>query len=161
MTKLKLTTNFTFDELTDSSKFPQLVGKNRVAVMPLMENLKANARFLQQVRDMYNSPEDKGFKIDISSGYRCPELNKAVGSTAKGHMMATCADWTVRGVSVDETFTLLIANRSQFPTLKKVIKEQFGGKEWLHTEVFAEGEQPRQPLFYVTTDGRNYTSVVV
>ena len=52
--------------------------------------------FIEKVLDPIR--EDWGSPIIVSSGYRCPELNKAVGGAkTSGHQYGFCADLQVKG----------------------------------------------------------------
>lgn len=83
-----LTKNFSYEEFTESNtaksrgidnSLPNQTVKN--AVKELAENI------LQPLRDAY------GKGIRITSGYRCPALNKAVGGSAtSAHLMGYAAD---------------------------------------------------------------------
>ncbi len=83
-----LTKNFSYEEFTESStamargidnSLPNLAVKS--AVKELAEKL------LQPLRDAYGSG------IRITSGYRCPALNKAVGGAAtSAHLTGFAAD---------------------------------------------------------------------
>lgn len=66
----------------------------------VVRNLKALAQdILQPIRDNFDSP------IIITSGYRCPQLNKKVGgSNNSQHLYGEAADFHVKGVDNLETF---------------------------------------------------------
>lgn len=66
-----------------------------------IRNLNALCRlFLQPVRDRYSSP------ILITSGYRCPELNRAVGGVEDSlHKTGKAADFKVVGYEAKTVFS--------------------------------------------------------
>lgn len=51
--------------------------------------IKVDALFLTQLR---KAREIAGVPFVITSGYRCPKHNKAVGSTSQNHVMGRAAD---------------------------------------------------------------------
>ena len=84
-----LSKNFSLDELT----FSQTASRKKINNTPdaaTLSNLKRLAEALEEVRSsLRNTP------IFISSGYRSPALNKAVGGSSKStHMIGLAADFT-------------------------------------------------------------------
>ena len=62
-----------------------------------LNNLKLLAQRLQVIRDYYNKP------ITITSGYRTPAHNQAVGGARHSqHLQGTAADFVVHGVSAKQ-----------------------------------------------------------
>ena len=121
---MKLTTHFTFEELTDSASYPHLVPKNRELAKQFEKRLRYVAGTLEEIRAIL------GCRIHVNSGYRYAELNKAVGGSATSkHMLALCADIVpLDGITVEEAFKLLIANKDKLPILRKCIIECIKGK---------------------------------
>jgi hypothetical protein len=89
---MKLSKNFSLDELTasntaiknniDNSASPDIVD----ALQELVTNV------LQPVREKFGP-------VTITSGYRCDELNRAIGgSTTSDHSYGRAADFEVKGV---------------------------------------------------------------
>ena len=150
---MKLTTHFTFEELTDSVSYPHLVPKNRELAKQFEKRLRYVAGTLEEIRAVLKC------RIHVSSGYRYAELNKAVGgSTTSKHMSALCADIVpLDGMTVEEAFELLIANKDKLPSLRKCIIEGIKGKVWLHIQTKLEAKEPTD--FLVTNDGINFEKV--
>lgn len=121
-----LTKNFTLAELTYSST-AKARGIDNTLPPYLMRNAQALAERLQLIRDTLGAP------ITISSGYRCPELNKAVGGTKSSqHQLCLAADIHAKGYTAQELFELIAGSNFGFDQL---ILEKIGGKEWLHISV--------------------------
>lgn len=121
-----LTKNFTLAELTYSST-AKARGIDNTLPPYLMRNAQALTERLQLIRDTLGAP------ITISSGYRCPELNKAVGgSKTSQHLLALAADIRAKGYTAQELFELIAGSNFGFDQL---ILEKIGGKEWLHISV--------------------------
>ena len=83
---MKITDNFTKEEFEKSITAKQLKIDNAVPD-EFMDNLYRLAEQLQIIRDTWKAP------IIITSGYRSPELNKAVkGAKNSDHKFAAAAD---------------------------------------------------------------------
>ena len=88
---MKLTLNFSLSELVYSDTAHRL-GLDNTPSPAIVENLQELAETLQVIRDAIKAP------ITISSGYRCAELNKAVGgSKTSSHMQGLAADIHAKG----------------------------------------------------------------
>ena len=56
---------------------------------------------LQELRDL------AGLPVRISSGYRCPEHNRAIGGAPRSqHLLGTAADISVRGMTPGQMYRL-------------------------------------------------------
>lgn len=147
----KLSTNFSFYELTDSNKFPQYVGENRSNALEFEHNLVLTAKALESQRSILTSP------LRISSGFRGYVLNKAVGgSKTSSHTRGQAADYTPIDLSPSNAFTKLKLNKDKLEFTKKVILESMGST-WIHTE--SSEDRNYQTEFYTTKDGKAYTRV--
>lgn len=95
---MRLATNFTFEEMTRTNH-RSLLEENRRKAIPFMEELTAVALMLQKIRDHFGAP------VIIHSGFRCPNLNQAIGgSVSSQHMVAEAADFRVLGVDLTDAF---------------------------------------------------------
>lgn len=148
-----MTDNFTFKELTNSEEHPELVEANRESAKGFIKQLRYTAGTLEEIRDVVK------VRLKVSSGFRNNALNKAVGgSSTSGHTRGLCADIKpLDGMSVEEAFKLIQANRDKCPSLKKCIYENIGSRKWLHIETKTEASQPQQ--FFTTSNGKTYTEI--
>ncbi|MCX7911096.1 MAG: D-Ala-D-Ala carboxypeptidase family metallohydrolase [Endomicrobia bacterium] len=102
---LFITRNFTIQELT-KTQHRQFVEKNVLDVLNsdlIFNNLVYLCeKILQPLRDKVGA-------INISSGYRCPELNRLIGSTDKSqHVLGQAIDFVlVKSIPVVEQFKLV------------------------------------------------------
>lgn len=123
---MNLTKNFTLAELTHSDT-AKARGIDNSLPPHLMRNAKALAERLQLIRDAL------GVSITISSGYRCPELNKTVGgSKTSQHQLCLAADIHAKDYTAQELFNFISGSNFGFDQL---ILEKVGGKEWVHISV--------------------------
>ena len=121
---------FSIEELTQSATADRLGIDNTPS-----DNIKKNLTlFIEKVLDPIR--EDWGGPIIVSSGYRCPELNKAVGGVnTSGHMYGYCADLQVKGGMkmirklADFIFEWMKNHQMKFDEL---LFEHSGGVTWLH-----------------------------
>ena len=86
---MMLSPNFSLSEFTDSQTAVRL-GLDNDPPAELYEALRATARCMEDVRDLLG-----GNPILVSSAYRSPEVNKAVGGSANSqHTKGEAVDFT-------------------------------------------------------------------
>lgn len=87
---MQLTNHFSLEEFTNSD-YAIRNGVNNTASPNIIGNLKLTADGLEQVRKLL------GKAINISSGYRCPTLNRAIGGvSSSAHVLGFAADFTCK-----------------------------------------------------------------
>lgn len=87
MRPMQLSPNFSLGELVYSETAEQS-GIDNTPPAEIVENLKRLAAGLEAVRALLGAP------LEISSGYRCPALNEAVGGSASSqHVLGLAADF--------------------------------------------------------------------
>ena len=135
---MNLSPNFTLEELCASTKAKELQIINQVTDAVHLQALKVLAKdVLQPIRDMHEGP------VTITSGYRQPALNKALGgSPTSQHPKGEAADITVGSPADNKDLFEQIA-RSDIPYDQLIC--EFGG-EWLHVSHRLHGTQRRQVL---------------
>ncbi len=95
---MNLSPNFTLMELTKTEVRPLLEKNRQMATDPTVQaNLKRLAtELLEPIRAIFGVP------IQVNSGYRCPELNAAVGGSASSqHLRGEAADIVIRGYETE------------------------------------------------------------
>lgn len=117
-------------------------GIDNIIPTALIPNIIAVAQALEVIRAHYDRP------IKITSGYRCPAVNEAVGgSRTSSHCQALAADFTVLGVPNIEVC-------QKIPELLGVFDQvisEFGPAGWVHLGM---GDIRRQLLSAVTEHGK-------
>ena len=118
---------FSIDEMTRSDTARRL-GIDNTPSDSIKNNLTL---FINKILDPIR--EDWGSPIIVSSGYRCPELNKAVGGVkTSGHLYGFCADLQVKGDL--RKFSNFVIEWMKEHQMKwdQIIWEKSGNVTWLH-----------------------------
>ena len=129
---MKITNNFTLSELTKTNTGLRN-NPNRHEVAALF-NLCVN--LLQPARDHY------GEAITVTSGFRSPAVNKAVGGARKSqHLRGEAADITVFTKEENKKLFELIRDNLSFDQL--INERDFS---WIHVSYKSEKENRKQVL---------------
>lgn len=108
---MNLTPNFTLGELTVSETASRR-GIDNTPDAAVASNLKRLAEFLEKVRALAKRP------VLVSSGYRSPELNKAIGGSVRSaHMSGLAADINVPGFAPYHLASLIAESELAFDQL--------------------------------------------
>lgn len=128
---------FTIEELCKSDVAEQQNIDN-TPLENIQENLKKLIEFLNPLREAWGSA------IRINSGYRCPELNQAVGGVATS---AHCEGWAVDMYPINKKFTKFkqfIVDYLKDKTFDQAIIEKSGHSQWIHLGLWSRGRQRKQ-----------------
>lgn len=130
---MNLSPDFTLAELLHSQTAIRR-GIDNTPTSAIVAELQRLAReILQPLRDQLGRP------IVVSSGYRSPALNRAVGgSPNSAHMQGRAADITCPGVKPREVCLAIVELRLPFD---QVLLE---GGAWCHVAIAGEGVEPRR-----------------
>lgn len=137
----QLTKNFTLEELTRSAK-ADAMGLANWPTADDLPRLRATADMLQRVRDTLGVP------VVVTSGYRAPAVNKAVGGvTSSDHTKGLAAD--IVAPSFGKPYKLAKALVPLMETLgiRQIILEGIKGKQWVHLSI----KQPEKVVNRVIT----------
>lgn len=124
---MKLSKNFTYEEMIASATAKRLKIDNTPSVKELGELRKLCQQILQPIRDKY------GKGITVTSGYRCQRLNKAVGGSATSqHVLGQAADITLGTSALNKKLFNLILEMINKKQIKvgQLIDEY--GYRWIH-----------------------------
>ena len=137
---MKLSEHFTLEEFVRSD-YAVRHGIDNTPSELVIANLTNHCEYtLEPLRDIVKKP------IHILSGYRCYELNKAIGGSATSqHVDGKASDIIVYGMGVDELFELA----SKYVQYDQVIQE-FG--RWVHTST--SNPARRMKMWAVKEDGK-------
>jgi hypothetical protein len=147
---MNLSAHFSIDELVRSD----YAARHNIDNSPdaeVLSNLYMLAAGLERVRDVIGHP------IHVSSGYRCPKLNTAIGSKPSSqHLLGLAADFTCPGLGTPEDVVVAILERKQVIDYDQMILEYPGRGGWVHIS-FSDSPR-RQALVY---DGHTYKPMAV
>ena len=138
-----LSKNFSLLELTKSQTAERKGIENKPTAEHIENMVALCENILQPVRDQYGS-------FIVSSGYRCPELCVAIGSSKDSqHAKGQAADFEVAGVS-NYKLASWIEENLEFDQL---ILECFtgGNTGWIHCSYVPDGR--RETLTYDKQNG--------
>lgn len=129
---MNLSPHFTLAELT-ISQYAARNGVDNTPPEPIIANLqRLCADYLEPLRRAVNGP------VVVSSGYRSPKVNKAVGgSGGSAHMYGLAADLIVPGMSVRKVCQQIVTLRLPFDQLI----DEFGA--WVHIAIAPKDSRPR------------------
>ena len=132
---MNLSPNFTLDELTVSQTAARL-GLSNVPPPAVVGELRRLAEtILQPLRNHLGRP------VVVSSGYRSPDVNRAVGGAlASAHMSGRAADITVPGMTPLEVCQAIRAMGLPFDQLLHEFRA------WTHVAIAPPGVAPRGEL---------------
>lgn len=136
---MNLTEHFTLEEMTKSQTATRLRIDNTPDVATIHNLAALCSLILEPLRLAAQRP------LIITSGYRCAQLNAAVGGVANSlHLRGMAADIRVLGQADGlRLCDLLVGNRF----LDTALFEHSGSSSWLHVQITS---QPRQYI------NRNY-----
>jgi hypothetical protein len=139
---MQLSRNFTLAEFVRSTTADKLKLDN-TAPPDVLKNLFVLAQFLESVRkELGNVP------MLISSGYRCPLLNKAVGGASdSSHIKGLACDFTAPQCGTPLEICQTLA-KSPLP-FDQLIYEQSGSAIWVHIGLAADGMAPRRQVLTI------------
>jgi hypothetical protein len=149
---MKLTANFTLDELVKSQTAVRK-GINNMPNPDQIENLKALAvNILQPVRSNFDKP------LIISSGFRCAELCVAIGSSIKSQHcadnQAAAADFEIWGTS-NEKLAEWIKSELDFDQLiLEFWSEESPNSGWIHCSYSSDRNRNESLIASKNKDGK-------
>lgn len=125
----KITENFTLEQLAVCNRYPQLAEEN-------LQHARENYGILTKLCSIILEPIRLIIgPFIISSGIRCPALNKIVGgSPTSQHPLGQAVDIIPRRMSVKKAFEML--SKSNIP-FGQLIYEKHGDVEWIHISLGA------------------------
>lgn len=146
---MKITHNFSMEEFTFSAAALRL-GINNELPPSLMANAKRTCEGLEKIRQAL------GCVIDITSGFRCPNLNKAIGGAPRSqHMLAQAADIVAPKFGPPRQLAARLAESLEFFDIDQIILEYYS---WVHVSF---SSTPRRELLTIRDAKEGYISGIV
>ncbi len=152
-----LSAHFGLEEFT-ASPTARARGIDNTPNADIITNLLRLASRLETVRSAWGN-----LALSVLSGYRCPDLNKAVGGVPDSYHQYGCAADIHPPIGMDyPTAKQLIVDADV--VFDKALEEQAGdGGHWIHFQVELPGARPRQQVLTAQVDhtGGTITRVTV
>lgn len=124
---MQLTPHFTMDELAGTSN-EQYKKLNLLKAQEQMGKMYMLAGFAERVREIIGKP------MIITSGYRCPELNKAIGGALTSqHIFCEAIDFVVKGLRVEDIFNKIVTSDLKYNQI--IIERNKSGSQWVHISI--------------------------
>ena len=144
----KLSEHFTLGEITKSNSHPEVYN---IPSHEAIANLKRLCGWLEELRQRYNAKYGVGEEpIRINSGYRSPQLNRAIHGNANSNHMTGCAcDIRVSGMEQALRYAVILmdyADESKQEFDELLIEKNRYGAIWLHFAVRPSGNR-RKVIF--------------
>ena len=133
----KLSEHFTLGELTKSGSHPEVYN---IPSHEAIANLKRLCVWLEELRKRYNEKYGVGEEpIRINSGYRSPQLNRAIHGFANSNHLTGCAcDIRVSGMEQILRYAVILmdyAHETKQDFDELLIERNHHGAIWLHFAV--------------------------
>jgi len=157
---MNLTEHFTLEEMTRSATARRLGIANNPSPQ-VVANLKALCeKILEPLREAWGEP------IIVSSGYRSPKLNRAIGGAASSEHMAkgTGAAADIRTVSDSpeenkRLLKLLLDLKLPFRQLINEYPDKNGAPDWIHVSYNPKHSKQRSML--TCKNGKYYSGIKI
>ena len=135
---MKLSENFTLEELIRSNTAERMGIDNVPKDEKVVENLRSLClEVLQPLRDYVGAP------VHINSGYRCPELNMAVGGVKNSqHCRGEAADIRIVSPKQGREWAAWIEDNCRFDQM--LLERNKNGAVWLHVSCKRNASKNRQ-----------------
>ena len=141
-TNMRLSEHFTLGELTKTK-----TGIENVPNEEQVKNLKRVCQWLEQLRRRWNNLYGEGDDpIVINSGFRSPEVNKAVGgATLSNHLTGCAVDIRCVGIEQALRYAAILLDISDLSRedYDELLIEQRKGVIWIHFAVKPSGNRRR------------------
>ena len=151
---MKLSTNFSLFEFCASDTATRNSINNELP-LKLMENAYLTATMLEQIRSHLSSLAGRTVPVHLTSGYRCLELNRRLGSKdTSDHLQALAADFRA-----PEFGTPLEICRALAPVISVLgIGQLIYEHTWVHVGVVVPDKVINR---IITSQGRDYVPGIV
>lgn len=121
---MKLSEHFTWDEVLASATARRL-GLDNTLPEGLMRNVTRMAAFMEEVRHILGVP------LRVTSWYRSPAVNKAVGGvSSSAHQLGLAVDFQPQGMTLEEGFARVAESHLAFDQL--IEERTADGARWIH-----------------------------
>ena len=151
---MKLSTHFTVEEFTQSDTATRM-GINNDLPVELLATAKATADMMERIRAYLSDRAASPIPIVVTSGYRCQQLNRAIGSSdSSDHIKALACDFRAPAFG-----SPLLVSKTLAPVMDVL---GIGQLIYEHTWVHVSSRQPDKRLNrLLTVRGKDYVIGIV
>lgn len=143
---MQLTKHFTLAELTASGKARSL-GLDNTPAPELVPRLVRTAEMLERIRATLGVP------VIVTSGYRAPAVNRAVGGvTSSDHIQGHAADIVAPGYGTATQIARTLAPLVSTLGIGQLALEGVKGKQWVHVSTRVP-DKPANRVITITDKG--------
>jgi hypothetical protein len=148
---MQLSDHFTLSELTKSSTAERLGIANEPGSTEVENLIMVCDQILEPVRNHY------GIAFAPNSGFRCLELNRAIGSSDKSqHVTGQAVDFEVPGID-NKDVALWVVDNCQFDQLiLEFYKEGEPSSGWVHCSYTIDGDNRKSARVF---DGKTWSAL--
>ena len=133
---MKLSENFTLDELTKSQEAIRLGIANEASDEHITNLILLCKNILQPLRNYFKMP------VSISSGYRSAALCEAIGSSSKSqHTKGQAADFEIFGIANKELADWITTNLEYDQCILEFWNENEPNSGWVHCSYSINGNR--------------------
>jgi hypothetical protein len=131
-----LSEHFTLGEFVRSNKARELKIYNTLPAT-LLANATGTAQMLERVRAALSAGAGAEVPVTITSGYRCPALNRAVqGQPTIHHLLAAAADFVAPKFGTPLEICRFLESRVETLGIGQLIYERDSrGRAWVHASI--------------------------
>jgi len=148
-TTVRLTAHFTLAELIASNTAQRLRIDN-TPTPDALRRLQGTAEMLERIRTTLGAP------VIVTSGYRGPQLNRAVGGvTSSDHMSGQAADIVAPRYGTPYQVARALAPLVQTLGIGQLILEGIRGKQWVHVSTRIPERQVNRVLTITDAGARS------
>ena len=140
---MKLTEHFNLSEFVRSDTATRLGIDNSINDPEIIANIKNLCEHvLEPLRAYANCP------IIINSGYRCPQLNAAVGGSRRSqHMKGEACDIRITDAATGDRWFRWMKENLPYDQLFKERAHKSSGSFWIHVSLTRNEEKNRRQAF--------------
>jgi hypothetical protein len=129
----RLSSHITLEEFCRSETATRR-GITNLLPVELVPAAHATAAMLERIRSHLCSQAGRDVQLFVSSGYRCPVLNRAIGSSeTSDHVLALAADWTAPAFGTPTQICEHLAPLVGVLGIGQLINEYPDRCGWVHT----------------------------
>jgi len=148
---MQISDHFTLSELTKSSTAERMGIANEPGSMEVENLIMVCDQILEPVRNHYGIP------FAPNSGFRCLELNRAIGSSGNSqHVKGEAVDFEVPGIANKEVAIWVMENCEFDQLILEFYKEDIPDSGWVHCSYTIENDNRKSARVF---DGRHWTAL--